>query len=155
MDAHKGLTMSGFARRFLALGFVALALHAMWERMHVPLYTGYAHLTELPIIYYAVLGDVFYTLVAVLFIGLFKGRVLWFVAPSGRDIAGLVVLGFWIALFVEYKALALGRWAYLDAMPIVPFLGVGLSPLIQMMLLLPLSVFLAAEVDKALRRLAW
>jgi hypothetical protein len=35
----------------------------------------------------------------------------------------------------------LGRWAYADAMPVVPVLEVGLSPLVQWIVLPPLIVW--------------
>lgn len=142
-------------RRVLILAAVAAALHYLWESSHVSLYTAYGQVTDLPIMVYATAGDVLYTLIAIFLVSLLKSRLDWIAAPSQHDLAGLAALGFWIALFVEYKALTLDRWAYLDAMPILPFFNVGLTPVLQMMILLPLSVFLAAEIDRALRRLAW
>lgn len=147
--------MRNMVRRLAILCVAGAALHALWERTHIPLYTGYEYLSQIPIIYYAVMGDVMYMLLAVSVVSLYRQRMDWIAAPSVRDIFWLAVLGFGIALFVEHKALAFGRWAYLDAMPILPFLNVGLSPVLQMTILLPLSVFLGAEIDKAIRRLMW
>jgi len=65
-----------------------------------------------------------------------------------KDIASLAVLGFFIAVFVEYKGLFLNRWHYLEAMPVISGLGVGLSPILQMSLLLPVSVFLTKYLLK-------
>jgi hypothetical protein len=45
---------------------------------------------------------------------------------------------FIFAVVVEIQALATGRWAYAPAMPVLPILGVGVSPLLQ----LPLTSFL-------------
>ena len=36
---------------------------------------------------------------------------------------------------------SLNRWAYADSMPIVPFLGIGLLPALQWLLLPPLVVW--------------
>ena len=141
------------ARRMLILCIVAFALHYIWENSHVVLYTNFQELTTIPIMYYATMGDVLYTLIAVCFVTLFKGRIDWFAVSGKRDIFILGIMGFWIALFVEYKALALGRWAYLDAMPILPFFHVGLTPILQMTILLPLTIFLVAEIDKIFMRL--
>lgn len=44
----------------------------------------------------------------------------------------IILIGFGTAIFVERQALALGKWFYAPAMPIVPFLGVGLTPFIQL-----------------------
>lgn len=132
-----------------ALAFALLAansflLHFVWEKMHIVLYTNYEALEGglLPISLLATLGDVMYTLMAVGLVALFKGEVLWFTRASARDYAGLALLGIGIALFVEYKAFSFSRWAYTDAMPIIPFFNVGLSPVAQMAILLPLSIML-------------
>jgi hypothetical protein len=47
---------------------------------------------------------------------------------------------------VEYKGLMFHRWSYLPSMPIIPFLNVGASPVLQMTILLPLSLFLAYKL---------
>jgi hypothetical protein len=57
-----------------------------------------------------------------------------------RPGAGGVVLSataLCIALAVEWAALAAGRWSYSERMIVVPVLGVGLWPLLQMALLAP------------------
>lgn len=129
---------------FLMLTGTALVLHLVWETLHLPLYTNYAGISGgMPVPLYAAFGDVLYTLGAVLFVALYKKKLLWFKEATASDYEGLAILGFFIALFVEYKALALHRWAYTAAMPTL--LGVGLSPLLQMTLLLPLSVFLTTR----------
>ena len=133
-----------------AIAVVAGALHLVWEGMHVSLYGGYETLTSLPITFYATIGDVGYTIGAVLLAVLFKGNFRWLSAPSMQDLAGLAVTGALIALFVEYKALALGRWFYLDAMPMIPVLNVGLTPVVQMMVLLPLSVWVVAMIFRGI-----
>lgn len=135
---------------FLLLAAVSGVLHLVWENAHVSLYGGYEHLTALPITFYATIGDVGYVIGAVLFVSLFKGGVDWLRMPSRLDLAGLVMLGIFISLYVEYKALAFNKWFYLDAMPMIPMLDVGLTPVIQMMVLLPLSVWIAGRLHRAI-----
>ena len=48
---------------------------------------------------------------------------------------GIVVIGFIVAISIEWYALATDRWAYNVYMPIIPFLSVGLTPTIQLALL--------------------
>lgn len=137
-------------RLYAILAFVAFILHLMWERTHIVLYTGYEAMEgALPVYLLATLGDVAYTLGAVLLISFFTGCLTWFLRARAQAFVGLAVMGLAIALFVEYKALALGRWAYTDAMPMIGVLG--LSPLVQMTVLLPLSVFLAAFLERHIR----
>ena len=135
--------MKRFALQMLVVSVVSFSLHYVWEQLHIPLYTSYEGLTVMPIALYATSGDVLYTLGAILLIGLFKRRLQWIEDVEVSDLIGLAVVGFVIALLVEYKALALMRWAYTDAMPIIPFLHVGLTPILQMTLLLPFSIRIA------------
>jgi hypothetical protein len=125
---------------------ISAILHGVWETLHVPLYGGYAHLTDMPIVLYATFGDVAYVLGAVFLVYIFRRHIL--TDPQTGDLLLLVVLGFSIALFVEYKAMVLGKWLYLDVMPIIPILNVGLTPIVQMTLLLPLSVFLTSRIRR-------
>jgi len=59
-----------------------------------------------------------------------------------KDILVLAIIGFFFAVGIEQSALLLERWGYTDVMPIVPYLQVGLLPVLQMTLLLPLSIYL-------------
>ena len=49
--------------------------------------------------------------------------------PTRGPLAGFVAIGVLITIVMERLATGpLGRWAYTDAMPVVPVLAVGLSP---------------------------
>lgn len=50
-----------------------------------------------------------------------------------------------IAVLIEYFSLKAGRWDYGPLMPIIPSLGVGLVPVIQMMILPLLAYRLASQ----------
>jgi hypothetical protein len=51
----------------------------------------------------------------------------------------MLIAGLAIAVTVELAAVhALGRWEYAARMPILPGLGVGLSPVAQMLVLPPI-----------------
>lgn len=134
----------------LVVSITSFVLHLGWEALHVPLYSGYEGLnTLLPLSVWAALGDVLYTLLAIGLVSLFKKSCLrWIAQARASDFVGLAVLGFLIAVGVEYKALALGRWEYSAAMPIVPLLRVGASPVLQMTILLPLTVYLGKVVSR-------
>ena len=129
----------------LVLGVLTFILHGLWESLHIPLYKDYEALGEgWELTFIATVGDVMYVFVAVCFISFCKGDFTWLTMPAIDDYLELALVGFGVALFVEFKALALGRWGYRDSMPLL--FGIGLSPLLQMMLLLPLSVFCTHQV---------
>jgi len=47
----------------------------------------------------------------------------------------IILIGFIIAICLEWWALGTNRWAYNEYMPIIPWLSVGLTPAIQLGLL--------------------
>lgn len=131
------------------LASVAFALHLIWERAHIALYTGYEKMQgRLPVFVAASIGDVVYTFFAISLVSLFKGSILWFLDADAMDYVGIALVGFSIAVFVEYKAMALKRWEYTPRMP--RFLGLGATPLIQMTVLLPLTVYLTVGITRFL-----
>jgi hypothetical protein len=58
--------------------------------------------------------------------------------------ATAALLGGACAAAYEWRALVTGRWFYAERMPVVPLLGVGLWPLLQLTLLVPLALWGAA-----------
>ena len=54
----------------------------------------------------------------------------------------IIFLGFLLATVVEKYALANGLWAYNHQMPIISGLNVGLTPVLQMMLIPAMGQFL-------------
>jgi hypothetical protein len=136
-----------FVRSVVAVAATAFVLHYSWESLHLPLYSGYEGLSgPLPITLFATLGDVLYTLLTFALLVLIKRDLGWVRRARHSDYAALAAIGLAIAVSVEYKAQTLMRWEYTDAMPTI--LGFGLSPLLQMTVLLPLSVFVAQLILK-------
>jgi hypothetical protein len=132
------------------LALVSATLHGLWEYMHISLYTGYEALGwGMPITVFATVGDVLYVCgVAAALSYVMRSSLLRVATLPGTTYIILGLMGCVIALFVEYKAFYFERWHYTDMMPIVPFLGVGLSPLVQMSIVLPLSVYVTRAILK-------
>lgn len=140
--------MKDSVARIIVILVIGGVFHYLWESLHVVLYTDYEHLTTLSIELYATCGDVMYVAFGLALLSVVRKTVGWVMAPTRADYVLLALIGLGIALFVEYKALMLGRWVYTEAMPIIPLLGVGLSPIVQMTLGLPLSVYIARKLSR-------
>ena len=65
-------------------------------------------------------------------------RAAWADRPGAAGYSLMLATGFVIAVFVERLALKQGRWSYEPEMPVIPGLGVGVVPILQMLLLPPL-----------------
>ena len=129
-------------RRFISLMTVlAFLLNFAWELGHCPLYTGcgydFAHVTFLAL---ASLAD------AILAVLLYFGFAL--VYRNGRWAHPLTARrGFWLmvvggtgAVVSEMAHLVAGNWAYTVSMPLIPGIGVGITPALQFTVL-PLLIY--------------
>lgn len=123
-----------------ALTVIAFLVHVVWENAQAPLYAGYQSLSQhFSICFIGTLGDVFITLLVLAFFWLLKRNV----PRTGADFLALAIIGFVIAVGIEQNALLLGTWQYAPTMPLIPYLQVGFTPILQMTLLLPFSFYVA------------
>ena len=132
---------------FAALLVAAFGLNWIWEMLQMPAYAemaGRAWHDTFWICTRASLGDVLITLSVYGVGALAAGQVRWGTTGRWNVYATAALLGAACAAVIEWKALATGRWNYSERMPIVPLLGVGLWPTLQLTLLVPASVRVAA-----------
>lgn len=131
----------------VALVLAAFSLNWLWEMVQMPAYAemaGRSWWDTLQLCTVATLGDVVITF-AVWGVGaLAAGQVWWGVTGKWNVYATAALLGGAVAVVIEWRALASGRWSYTERMPVVPFLGVGLWPLLQLSLLVPATLWVAA-----------
>ena len=65
----------------------------------------------------------------------------WILEPTWRTVSAYIAVGLSVTVVMEFLSTEWGRWAYGDAMPVVPVIGVGLLPLPQWTVLPPLTVW--------------
>ena len=128
-------------------GFAVL-LNFPWEILQAPLFEGMAgapHWTAVERCAVASLGDGVIMLAAFWGVAGFTGTRRWLLTPRWRTTAGFTAIGLATTIAVERLATAglwpMG-WSYAESMPTVPVLGAGLSPLVQWLLLPPLTLWL-------------
>jgi hypothetical protein len=121
---------------------LAFALNLAWEIAQVKLYTIWTEVDRLSVAWallHCSLGDVVIALALFALAGIVLRRTDW---PASRPWTGgvIVVLGAlaftaWSEWYNVYRA---GNWSYTASMPTI--FGVGLSPLLQWLILPPLIV---------------
>lgn len=130
-------------KQIMYVSLIAFILHFIWEYTQAPLFQGYesfsAHFFTCLL---GVAGDVVITLCVYLSIGFLKNDFNWISALNKKDVVVIALIGFFIAVGIEWRALLFGRWAYTSAMPLIPYIKVGLTPILQMTFLLPFSMYL-------------
>lgn len=67
-----------------------------------------------------------------------RGRLDWADKPGGAGYALMLISGFSLAVIIEWVGFyGLKRWSYTTSMPLLPGLGIGVVPVLQMLILPP------------------
>lgn len=118
---------------------VSVPLNFLWEVAQMPLYVEEGDLLEFAV--HCVVPSLGDGLLVLIIFGvgvIVLGRTDWFSQPGLGGYALIIFTGFAIALTIEWGAVyVLDRWSYTARMPRLPGLGVGLSPVLQMLVLPP------------------
>ena len=135
--------------KLLKIFIIAVVLNYAWEIAQSPLYSsGKGALSRQSVWWHclpASIGDG--VLVLIIFgIGcLVLKRPNWDERPGRSGYLMMAVAGVLTAASLEWLALRVGEWwSYGPQMPVVPGLGIGVTPLAQMVVLPPLAFRLAA-----------
>jgi hypothetical protein len=114
---------------------VILLGNLLWEVAQLPLYTLGATGTWREIAFavaHCTAGDLMIAAIALLCALLIAGNANWPVAGFTRVASLAVAAGVGYTVFSEWlNTTVRGSWAYADAMPVLPLLGTGLTPLLQ------------------------
>lgn len=130
------------------LAVVSLALHFVWEYLQCAAF--FVHGREpasVGAMLRATLGDLVLTALAWLGTALVAWDRHWALRRwTPRVWLALVVLAIALSVTVELHALAMGWWFYTDRAPLLPLTPVSILPVLQLLLLFPLSFGLARVV---------
>src|SRR3989344_1326574 len=130
-------------RKVSYLFILAFAFNFIWEIsqsfLYMPHYVGIAELIKVHFI--ASLGDVVIIGIIFLLSYLIFGFNFLKDKYSVKNLFVVIIIGLTMAVLIEKYALLTSRWEYNSAMPIIPLLKVGLTPILQM-ILIPLSIIL-------------
>jgi len=131
-------------RRYLVMSAVG---HLLWEMAQLPLYTIWydaAPQTLLFAVLHCLAGDMIIAAVALMAALAVLGSPRW---PTERSLpVGAAVVGLGVAYVIhsEYlNTVVRQSWAYTRAMPVLPWIGTGIAPLAQW-LVVPAVALLAA-----------
>tara|TARA_Y100000588_G_scaffold205105_1_gene218922 strand:- start:58 stop:501 length:444 start_codon:yes stop_codon:yes gene_type:complete len=135
-----------FLRRNLIVASTALILNAIWE------YVVCAYFYDNDIVFNmselmveATLGDVAVTLLFFNLIMLIKKDETW--NFEVYDYLNTAIYGVAAAFYFESSALNVNRWAYSEAMLTIGKSGVGLLPVLQFIILIPLAIYFERVVQ--------
>ena len=133
-----------FKRYVLIMSAISFILNEMWELLQMPLYTnGFYKLGHIAFCTLAALADMIMILLLYFSFGFIYKNLFWIAQRNWIKIFVVMLTGAVGAVLSEKRHLLLGSWAYDQSMPIIPFVNVGLSPVLQFFLLPVLIYFLS------------
>lgn len=115
-------------KRIFLIFVISFVLNAIWENLHSVFYAGYmgGNITEFILMRAALADAIIITIITLPFV--------FFLSFKKRSWI-IIFLGFIVSILIEYYALGTSRWAYNSLMPMIPLLGIGLTPTVQLGLL--------------------
>ena len=124
---------------------IALLVNYVWEMLQMPFFEGmyFSDPNAWLFCLQTSVGDVFITVFIFLVGRLIFGYWSWPHSPGVARITYLVLIGAAIAVTIEIVALKAARWSYSPLMPVVPGIGVGILPVVQLIFLPYLGYVLA------------
>lgn len=137
---------SFFKRLIARIAILAFVLNLTWELAQGPLYEGYVY--DFQHISFCTLASVADVLMVLLlyqgFASILK-EPFWMGSPTVGRVLTLMSVGALGAILAEIRHTWEGNWAYAASMPLLPFVEVGLSPVLQFTLLPALVYWLSFQ----------
>ena len=125
-----------FKQLVLIIIILAFVLNFIWEMLQMPFYKGMENnLQSAAVCALAAIADaLMVVLIYICFAFVFK-KVFWVQQLTFFRISILSLAGGLGAVLAELRHTALGTWTYNKSMPLIPFINVGLIPVLQFMIL--------------------
>ena len=123
----------------LHISIFAFLLNFVWELLQISLFAGAADFQYYQLILHctkATFGDVVISLFAFAGACLVTRSRMWIISMNKSGVASFLAIGLVITIVFELLATGpLNRWEYSELMPMVPIIGVGVSPVAQWVIL--------------------
>ena len=143
------------------LPWIALAIrlaaigHLFWQAAQLPLYTLWRTGTPREIafaLFHCTGGDVLITTIT-LATAIAIARAFRWPLVGWRMVFTAIILGAAYTIFSEWLNVAIrGTWSYIAAMPVLPSLGTGLTPLLQWLIVPGLALAIIGNRYRRARR---
>jgi hypothetical protein len=142
-----GLTLRLAIVHAAALAGIAFVLHFSWEMVQCSQFVHVRAPATVAAMVLAAGGDLLLTGLAHGIVAVAARHWLWSLDRwTRRDWMVMEAVAVVAAVVVEWHGLSTGRWAYAAGNPVVPDLGVSVLPVLQLMLLFPVSFALTRLV---------
>ncbi|MGF7058261.1 hypothetical protein [Brassicibacter mesophilus] len=137
--------MHKFLKNLLVIAIVSLILQAAWEYWQCSIYYTMADLTNhTRLMTSATLGDIMMTIVLYGLLVLVNHDVNWIIRRWNlKEYVIMALYALFLSFYFEISALHSSRWGYNELMPLFPTTNIALIPVIQLLILFPVSFYIS------------
>ena len=129
----------------ITVAITAFILNFIWEVAQGPLYEGYQYdWKHISICALASVADMLMVLILLFGFGLIYKNVFWIRRLSTKRALILVLIGSIGAILAETWHTGRSDWTYAEPMPLLPWVEVGIAPVLQFAIL-PLTIFVISR----------
>jgi len=129
----------------IQIAIFALLLNLPWEFWQSPFFAGLAHAQHWQAVVMctkAAFGDVVIPLIAFWSVCAVAGTRRWVTHPTRWQKIVFIAVGLLVTVVMELLSTRVFyHWSYAEEMPMLPGIGIGLSPVLQWLLLPPLILW--------------
>ncbi len=125
-----------FKLLLLIIIIIAFVLNFIWEMFQMPFYKGMQfNIQSVAVCALAAIADALMVILIYFGFALVYKKPFWVQQLTVFRISILVLVGGIGAILAELRHTSLASWAYSKTMPLIPFVNVGLIPVLQFMIL--------------------
>ena len=141
---NKSFDKPAFKKLSVIILVWALLLNFIWEMAQMPLFRGMVfNIENILFCALASVADAIMTLLLYFGFAFIYDKPSWVKNMTPSRIISLIIVGGIGAILAEIRHTSLGNWAYTENMPLLPFVNVGLSPVLQFMVLPAIIYYLS------------
>lgn len=149
------MKLKDFMKNLLTIAIVSFIFQLAWEYWACGLFYRMNSSTDYnKLLASATFGDINMTLGLYLLLSIVNKDVNWFIKKwSSKEFTIIILYSLFFSFYFEISALYLGRWGYNDFMPLFPKTNIGLVPVLQLIILFPLTFLVSKLIINKIKKI--
>ncbi len=122
---------------------VSAVLNGLWEYGQCGIFytiNGVASFENYNLLTGRIILDIGITLLVFIVMSIINFGWKWFASWDVKDTFLILLLALFASFYVEVNSLYIGRWGYSNAMPLLIGTNIGLTPILQWIVTMPVSI---------------
>lgn len=137
--------MKKFIRNIIVITIISFLFQYSWEYWQCGIFYDVTNIgNHSRLMASATFGDIVMTLILYGLLALVNHDVNWIIKKwNFKEFVIIALYALFLSFYFEISALYTGRWSYSSKMPLFPNTNIGLIPVIQLLILFPLTFFIS------------